>query len=80
MIKEVVKDSAEIWQNENGSRTYLASVVDPYKPKVKNYTVAFTQTADNTVLETYWPDTNSAHSKRKGEQLWPKKQADAPGT
>ena len=80
LIEEVVKNPAEIWQNENGSRTYLASVVDPYKPKGKSYTVAFTQTADNTVLETYWPDTNSAHSKRKGEQLWPKRQADASGT
>ena len=80
LIEEVVKNPAEIWQNENGSRTYLASVVDPYKPKGKSYTVAFTQTADNTVLETYWPDTNSAHSKRKGEQLWPKGQADASDT
>ncbi len=80
LIEEVVKNPAEIWQNENGSRTYLASVVDPYKPKGKSYTVAFTQTADNTVLETYWPDTNSAHSKRKGEQLWPKRQADASDT
>lgn len=80
LIEEVVKNPAEIWQNENGSRTYLASVVDPYKPKGKSYTVAFTQAADNTVLETYWPNTNSAHSKRKGEQLWPKGQADASGT
>lgn len=80
LIEEVVKNPAEIWQNENGSRTYLASVVDPYKSKGKSYTVAFTQTADNTVLETYWPDTNSAHSKRKGEQLWPKRQADASDT
>ena len=80
LIEEVVKNPAEIWQNENGSRTYLASVVDAYKPKGKSYTVAFTQTADNTVLETYWPNTNSAHSKRKGEQLWPKRQADASDT
>lgn len=71
LIEEVVKNPAEIWQNENGSRTYLASVVDPYKPKGKKYTVAFTQTADNTVLETYFINERITENKRTGERLWP---------
>lgn len=71
LIEEVVKKPAEIWQNENGSRTYLASVVDPYKPKGKKYTVAFTQTADNTVLETYFINERITENKRTGERLWP---------
>lgn len=80
LIEEVVKNPAEIWQNENGSRTYLTSVVDPYKPKGKKYTVAFTQTADNTVLETYFINERITENKRTGERLWPARQPDMPGT
>ena len=71
LIEEVVKNPAEIWENENGSRTYLASVLDPYRQNGKSYTVAFTKAADNTTLETYHIGSTSIGSKRKGKQLYP---------
>ncbi len=71
LIEEVVKNPAEIWENNNGSRTYLASVIDPYRQNGKSYTVAFTQEKDNTVLETYHLNSNNAAGKRKGKQLYP---------
>lgn len=73
LIEEVVKNPAEIWENDNGSHTYLASVIDPYRPKGKSYTVAFTQSKDNTVLETYYINDRITSNKRTGKQLWPKK-------
>ena len=73
LIEEVVKNPAEIWENPNGSRTYLSSVVNPYQPNGKSYTVAFTQSADNTVLETYHINDRISFNKRQGKQLWPKK-------
>jgi len=73
LIEEVVKNPAEIWQNDNGSRTYLASVVDPYRSKGKSYTVAFTQTADHTVLETYYNNERITDNKRTGKKLWPER-------
>ncbi len=80
LIEEVVKNPAEIWENEDGSRTYLASVLDPYKPKGKSYTVAFTQSEDNTILKTYYPETKSPSSKQTGKQLWPRTPAVTSGT
>lgn len=73
LIEEVVKNPAEIWENPNGSRTYLSSVVNPYQPNGKSYTVAFTQSADNTVLETYHINDRITSNKRQGKQLWPKR-------
>ena len=80
LIKEVIKNPAEIWENANGSRTYLASVLDPYKENGKSYTVAFTKTEDNTTLETYHLESNSIGSKREGKLLYAQKRADASGT
>lgn len=80
LIEEVVKKNAEIWENPNGSRTYLASVVDPWRANGKSYTIAFTQSSDNTVLETYFPNSNNAEQKRQGKQLYPQKPTVAPGT
>lgn len=78
LIEEVVKNPAEIWENPNGSRTYLSSVVNPYQPNGKSYTVAFTQSADNTVLETYFLDSKQVGLKREGKKLY--ERAVAPGT
>ena len=73
LIEEVVKNPAEIWENANGSRTYLASVVDPWRANGKSYTVAFTQSVDNTVMETYHINDRITSNKRQGKQLWPKR-------
>lgn len=80
LIQMVLRDPAEIWEESNGSRTYLASVLDPYKPKGRTYAVAFTMADDNTTLETYFPNSRSVVGKRRGKQLWPKKPADVSGT
>lgn len=53
LIEEVIKNPAEIWENDNGSRTYLANFIDMHQPG-KKYTIAFTQEEDNTVLKTYF--------------------------
>ncbi len=77
LIEQVVKDPAEIWESEKGGRTYLASVINPYKPG-KTYTVAFTKNEDNSTLETFWTESTQIGSKRKGEKIY--ERADAPGT
>lgn len=69
LIVEVVKNPAEIWEDEKGKRTYLASVIDPYDTQ-KRYTVAFTQDEDNTVIETYWTDSKQIEAKRVGKKLY----------
>ncbi len=79
LIKEVVKNPAEIWEQENGKRTYLASVISSFE-RGKRYTVAFTRVDDNLVLETYFPNSNSIGSKRAGKLLWSKKTAVVSGT
>lgn len=77
LIEEVIKDPAEIWEKADGSRTYLASVIDNHN-RGKKYTVAFTQAENNTVLETYWPESKQIGSKREGKMIY--ERADAPGT
>ena len=79
-IEEVVKNPAEIWQNENGSRTYLAASFDPYQEASRRYVVAFTTSSDNTVLETYHLNSTSISGKRKGKLIYEAGRADAPGT
>ena len=79
LIEEVVKNPAEIWENDNGSRTYLASFIDIHQPG-KKYTVAFTQEEDNTVLKTYFINERITENKRKGKRLWQKEQPDTLGT
>lgn len=69
LIEEVVKNPAEIWEADDGKRTYLASVIAPYK-KGKSYTVAFTYSNDNSVIETYWTESNQIGNKRAGKKLY----------
>lgn len=79
LIKEVVQNPAEIWEQENGKRVYLASVISPYEPG-KKYTIAFSRVDDNLVIETYFPNSNSIGSKRTGKLIWSKKTAVVSGT
>lgn len=79
LIEEVIKNPAEIWEDENGKRTYLASVIAPYQ-QGKSYTVAFTQDKDNTVIETYYPKSNNAVRKRIGKLVWLRGTAVVSGT
>jgi phage gp29-like protein len=79
LIKEVVQKPAEIWEQENGKRVYLASVISPYEPG-KKYTIAFSRIDDNLVIETYFPNSNSIGSKRTGKLLWSKRTAVVSGT
>jgi hypothetical protein len=77
LIEEVVKNPAEIWENEKGSRTYLASFIDIHQLG-KKYTIAFTQEEDNTVIKTYWPESKQIGTKRNGKKIY--ERADASGT
>ncbi len=79
LIKQVVEKPAEIWENKDGSRTYLASVIDPYKSG-KKYTIVFTQAKDNTTIETYWPEADKVNKKRAGKLLFSEKRPDASDT
>ena len=71
LIKEVIKNPAEIWENEDKSRTYLASVVDPYRPG-KRFTIVFTQKEDNSIVESYWTKADKINKKRAGKLLFSK--------
>ena len=79
LIKQVVANPAEIWENKDGSRTYLASVINPYE-RGKKYTIAFTQAKNNTTIETYWPEADKVNKKRAGKLLFSEKRPDASGT
>ena len=79
LIKEVVQNPAEIWEQENGKRFYFASVISLYEPG-KKYTIVFSRVDDNLVIETYFPNSNSVGSKRTGKLLWSKKTAVVSGT
>ena len=69
LIEEVVKNPAEIWEDEDGKHTYLASVINPHK-QGKSYTVVFTYSNDNSVIETYWTDSKQIRKKRVGKNLY----------
>lgn len=71
LIKEVVKNPAEIWEKEDASRTYIAGFIDPYITG-KKYAIAFTQAKDNTIIETYWADAEKVNKKRAGKLLFSK--------
>jgi hypothetical protein len=71
LIKEVVKNPAEIWEKEDESRTYIAGFIDPYITG-KKYAIAFTQAKDNTIIETYWANAEKVNKKRAGKLLFSK--------
>ncbi len=89
LIKQVVAKPAEIWEAPDGSRTYLASVYNPYenakmkdgkKTGGKKYTIVFTQAKDNTTIETYWPEAETVNKKRAGKLLFSEKRPVASDT
>lgn len=69
LIEELIKNPAEIWEDENSKRTYLSSVIDLYQ-QGKRYIVAFTYDDDNSVIETYWTESNQIENKRVGKKLY----------
>lgn len=75
LMRALINKPAEIWKN--GDRlTYLASAIGI---DGKKYIVGFSPTGKDDYLETFWPDSKSLGSKRKGDKIYPKT-AVAPST
>ncbi len=80
LVEKVINTPAEIWEDDRGARTYLASVLEPHRQKGKSYMIAFTQSEDNSVLETYRNTERISKSKRTGKRVYPQGPPDVPGT
>ena len=69
LIEKVIGTPQKILQNPDGSRTYEAEAVDPWKQNGKHYIVAFTMSDDTAILKTY--RINDRHKDKEGKQIWP---------
>ena len=74
VVVQCVKTPAEIWEQEDGTRIYMAAFHSryerEYEKEVRVYPMAFTVDNDSLKIQTYYLNIGGINRKRKGKCLY----------
>ena len=68
IIEQSIKTPAEIWEQDDGTRIYMAAYLSPDEGRI--YPLSFTVSNDSARIKTYFPREHSIQNKRKGKLLY----------